>query len=263
MAPVGPPVRPKWLNVVFDLNGVLCECFDKSYGRNFKKLYSVEDNVLSNRTPTIVGTKAVFARQNVGEFLREVSTVANRVIVWTSMFKRNADVVVDYLFRDSPLPYAVLGQDRCKLIPLPNGKYYHHGYRTLYMKVLSEGLFSSSNERGVINAQNTLLVDDSPRKSICNESGNAIFLDTWSHETRRDNVLMTELLPWLRRLHSNCPDGSLQQYVNEHRIGMKPLDGRHSWAVEIVNAMRISADALGVRYELPALNLVIEPPRRM
>ncbi len=78
--PILPPPRRKWLNIVFDLNGILCHTAMKSYREKFK-LYKLEDNVLCHRNPTIIKPKAVFARQNLGEFLREVSVITDRVLV--------------------------------------------------------------------------------------------------------------------------------------------------------------------------------------
>jgi len=51
--------RRKWLNIVFNLNGLLCQSALKSYGKKFKP-YRVEDNVLCHRNPAIIGPKAVF-----------------------------------------------------------------------------------------------------------------------------------------------------------------------------------------------------------
>ncbi len=74
-----PPPRRKWLNIVFDLNGILYHTAMKLYGEKFKP-YKLEDNVLYHRSPTIIGPKVVFARQNVGEFLGQVSAIADRVL---------------------------------------------------------------------------------------------------------------------------------------------------------------------------------------
>jgi len=72
--------RRIWLNIVFNLNGVLCQSALKSYGEKFKP-YKLEDNVLYYWNTTIIGTKADFTRQNVAEFLRQVSKITNKVIV--------------------------------------------------------------------------------------------------------------------------------------------------------------------------------------
>ena len=69
----------------------------------------------------------------------------------------------------------------------------------IFMKVLSEQLFHESSP---FTKENTLLIDDSREKSVCNESGNAIFLKPWTHEDQNDNVLLGQLLPWLESLHN-------------------------------------------------------------
>ena len=68
VSPLVPVAPMKWLNIVFDLNGVFCHIAMKSYGEKMN-LYRVEDKVLCHRRPTIVGPKAVFVRPNIGEFL--------------------------------------------------------------------------------------------------------------------------------------------------------------------------------------------------
>jgi len=256
-----PEPRRKWLNIVFDLNGVLCQSALKSYGEKFRP-YRLEDNVLCHRNPTIIGPKAVFARQNVGEFLRQVSEIANRVVVWTTMFKRNAEPIAGHLFSRCRAPYDILGQEQCTKIEVAPGNFFHHGHKVHCMKVLADALFSNGSGDNPFSAHNTLLIDDSPDKSICNENGNAIFLETWSHTKRRDDVLLTELLPWLRRLESSCLEGGLLQYVNENRIGANPLD-RDDYSVrQILEGMTESAQVMGARFDLPGLGLVVERRRR-
>ena len=252
-----PPSRRKWLNIVFDLNGILCHSALKSGADKFKH-YKLEDNVLCHWNPTIIGPKAVFARQNVGEFLQQVSEIAHRIIVWTTMFKRNAEPIAGHLFGGCRAPYDVLGQEQCTRIEIARGKFFHWGPKVHLMKVLSEALFSNNGGGSPIDATNTLLIDDSLEKSVCNENGNAIFLETWSHTKQRDNVLMDDLLPWLQRLHSSCLDGGLQQYVEDNRIGLNPLD-RHSYYLQrIMDAMKESAEVTGSRFELPGIGVVIE-----
>ena len=90
------------------------------------------------------------------------------------------------------------------------------GEAGIFRKVLSEQLFHKSSP---FTEENTLLIDDLQEKSVCNESGNAIFLKPWTHEDQNDNVLLERLLPWLESLHNGCPAGQLWQYVNANRIG--------------------------------------------
>ena len=172
-----PSLWRKWLNIVFDLNGVLCHSALKSGVDKFKH-YKLEDNVLCHRNPTIISPKAVFAQQIVGEFLRQVSEIAHRIIVWTTMFKRNAEPIVGHLFGGCLAPYDVLGQEQCTRIEIARGKFFRWGPKVHLMKVLSEALFSNNGRGSPIDATNTLLIDNSPEKSVCNGNGNTIFLET-------------------------------------------------------------------------------------
>lgn len=258
--PVLPPPRRKWLNIVFDLNGILCHTAQKSSGEKFSP-YQLQDNVLSHRNPTIIGPKAVYARQNIAEFLREVSSLADRVLVWTSMFKRNAEPIAGHLFRGCKGPYDILSQDQCSKIEVSPGRFFQIGIAVLCMKVLSEHLFTNVSGDTSFSPDNTLLIDDSPAKSICNENGNAIFLRTWNQHERQDDVLMGELLPWLRRLDSNCQPGHMRRYVEENRIGLNPLRPGDYHVKDIINGMRESSMNMGSRYRLPGIGVVIEGGR--
>jgi NLI interacting factor-like phosphatase len=258
---VVPPSRRKWLNIVFDLNGILCQCALKSYAAKMKP-YQLEDNVLCHKVPTIIGPKAVFARQNVPEFLREVSRVANRIVVWTSMFKSNAEPIAGHIFSKSKAPFDILAQEQCKKVEMSKGIFHSRGDKYTLLKILSEQLFCNPSGDTSFNKDNTLLIDDSPEKSLCNEKGNAIFLDTWGHGQRRDNFLLEILLAWLWRLDSDCKQGGLREYVEANRIGKKPLDESHYYVRDIFEGMRESAENLCSRFELPGLGLVIEPCHR-
>ena len=179
------------------------------------------------------------------------------------MFKRNAESIARHLFNEYREPFDILGQEQCKKIELSPGKFFDCGLKMYCLKVLSKTLFDD-NELGTssFNVDNTILIDVSLKKSVCNENGNAIFLETWSHEKRRDDVLMGELLPWLRRLESNCKQGQLHQYVEENRIGMNSLSAGQYPLEDIINGMRESSRVMGSRFELPTIGLVIEKGRR-
>lgn len=251
-----PPPRRKWLNIVLDLNGILCHTSFKS-NASTSRPYSLEDNVLCHRTPTIIGPKAVFARPNVGKFLRQVSLIADKVLVWTSMLKRNAEPIAGHLFRGCREPYDILSQNQCSTIELSPGKSFQLGQKVLYMKVLSETLFSNPSGETSFSPGNTLLIDDSPQKSICNENGNAVFFRTWSPQDKADDLLMGELLPWLRRL--DCQEeGHLQGFVEANRIGLDPLRAGDGNTIKLVNAMLKSSQTMGTRFRLPGIGLVVE-----
>ena len=120
------------------------------------------------------------------------------------MVRSNADLMVSYLFIGNPKPYRILAQDQCKMILFPPGRLSRPCQVGIFMKVFSEQLFHESSP---FTKENTLLIDDSREKSVCNESVNAIFLKPWTHEDQNDNVLLGRLLPWLESLHNGCPAG--------------------------------------------------------
>ena len=259
--PIVPRQRRKWLNIIFDVNGVLGQCISKFELGRVCRVHQTRDNILSHETPIIVGGKAVYARQNLREFLRQLSNIAVRIVVWTSMVRSNADLVASYLFTENPKPYCILVQDQCKMILFPPRRLSRPGQPSIFIKVLLEQLFHESSP---FTKENTLLIDDSREKSVCNESGNAIFLKPWTHEDQNDNILLGRLLPWLESLHNGCPAGQLRQYVNANRIGLGPPTRDDDLVQEMMAVMRECARERGARYEIPWLNVVVEhrPSRR-
>jgi hypothetical protein len=178
------------------------------------------------------------------------------------MLKHNVEPIAGHLFCTTRPPFDILAQDLCRGIEEYRGKYMAYGPKVTLLKVLSDTLFANPSGNTSFTRDNTLLIDDSPVKSVCNENGNAIFLDTWSHGKRRDNVLLGDLLPWLQRLHSDCPPGQLRAYVDAHRIGLPPLDASDYTMKDVMEAMRKSADNVGSTFELPGIGVVIEPRHR-
>jgi len=111
------------------------------------------------------------------------------------MFKQNVEPIARYLFNYCRAPYDIVGQEQCITIETSLGKFFHYGYKVHYMKFFFDTLFSNEIYGDVFAAHNTLLIDDSPNKSICNDDGGAIFLDTWTHMKWRNDIFMGELLP--------------------------------------------------------------------
>ena len=155
------------------MNGVLGQCIPKFELGRVRRVHEMRDNKFSHETPTIVGGKEVYAWQNLREFLRQLSNIALRIVVWTSMVRSNANLVASYLFTGNSKPYRILAQDQCKMILFPPRRLSRPGQAGIFMKVLSEQLFHKSSP---FTKENTLLIDDSREKSVCNESGKAIFL---------------------------------------------------------------------------------------
>ena len=233
------------------MNGVLGQCIPKFELGRVRRVHEIRNNIFSHETPTIVGGKAVYARQNLREFLRQLSNIALRIVVWTSMVRSNADLVASYLFTGNPKKYRILAQDQCKMILFPPGRFSRLGQAGIFMKVLSEQLFHESSPF-------TLFIDDSREKSVCNESGKTIFLKPWTHEDQNDNVLLRQLLPWLESLHNGCPAGQLRQYVNANRIGLGPSTRDDDLVQQMMAVMRECARERGAQYEIPWLNVVVK-----
>lgn len=98
VASITPSAKEEVLNIVPNLNGILRHFASKTY-TNILWAYSLNDNILCDKNPLIIGPKVVFARKNVGKFLRQVSLIADKVLVWTSMMKQTVEPIARHLFR--------------------------------------------------------------------------------------------------------------------------------------------------------------------
>ena len=107
------------------------------------------------------------------------------------------------------MPVCVLEQDSCKTVKCRDTSGQLVSFKELgtdkelFLKNL-ESLFSSS--RGNFSCNNTVIVDDSPRKhNIMNKPENVVLPDAWSNQGNgdKDTFLLNVLLPYFRRLHAN------------------------------------------------------------
>jgi len=218
---------PRWLNVILDLNGVLCSCVQKgtvTRRGSQQKAHYATGFVHSATVPTCVGPKAIYVRPNVAAFVRRVSEFAD-ITIWSSMMQSTAVEVVDYLFHKNVKPVAVFGQESCDTVQVNNGEElkYPRSDKSIFLKTMRSHLFLGEASRYTEN--NTVLIDDSPEKSILNNTGNAIFLKSWKHTTKNcssDDYLWAEVAPWLERLHREG-GGQVAQFVNRNRLGVNPL----------------------------------------
>jgi hypothetical protein len=79
----------RWLNVILDLNGVLCSCVKKNNVTRRgpqQKPYYAEGFLHSATIPTCVGSKAVYVRPGLEKFIRRVTRFAD-ITVWSSMMQ--------------------------------------------------------------------------------------------------------------------------------------------------------------------------------
>jgi hypothetical protein len=90
--------------------------------------------------------------------------------------------IVDYLFHGLPQPFDILGQNNYGKIKtsLGNSLIEIGGLKQILLKTLLDILFVGPTRTNVFNSDNTIPIDDSPKKSVCNETRNLIFLQTWT-----------------------------------------------------------------------------------
>ena len=223
------------------------------------RTYSEGHHMYSSEIPTLVGPKGVYCRPRMWEFLKCVSDFAARIVVWSSMKRTTVSSVANYLFHGLPPPFVILGQDHCQTIDVGEGKCVlkRNDRKLIFLKIMPNQLFNSPAESWPFMNDNTLLIDDSPEKSVCNKSGNAIFMESWSRQWLDFNLLMDTLAPWLISLSSNCKPGKFRKYVDENRISVPPMSANDPLLLHLMQGMAMSAKNVGVHYNfigIPGLN---------
>jgi hypothetical protein len=194
VSPVVLTIPAKWLNIVLDIKGILCHYMEKAGTNKMLFVYNVRQGIHSSTVPTIIGPKAVFTRPGLLEFLTEISKFVGRIFIWSSVKRSTVNNIVDYLFRGLPLPFDILRQDSCQKIETSRGKYLTviGESKEIFLKNLSEALFVGST---LLDEENTILIDDSPEKCVCNDRGNCLFLKTWTPLDSTDDFLIRTLAP--------------------------------------------------------------------
>jgi hypothetical protein len=253
--------KAKWLNLVLDINGILCHYMEKAGTSRMPFVYDESQGIHSSTVPTIVGPKAIFTRPGLLEFLTEISKFAARIFIWSSMKRSTIDKIVGYLFRGLPLPFDILGQDNCRKIETFRGKYLTviGGSKEIFLKNLSEALFVGST---LLDQENTILIDDSPEKCVCNDRGNCLFLKTWSPLDSTNDFVMSTLAPWLLQLHRNCSRGQLRDFVNSNRIGVPPLAADSKKLLYIAKGMALSLKNVHAKFEVLGVPGFVIPQRK-
>jgi hypothetical protein len=100
---------------------------------------------------------------------------------------------------------------------------YPKSDKSIFLKTMSAHLFLGEASR--YNKNNTILIDDSPEKSILNDVGNVVFLKSWKHTVKNSasNAYLTiDVGPWLERLHKEG-HGEVPSFVSSNRLGVNPL----------------------------------------
>ena len=97
----------RWLNVVPDLNGILCVCIEYKFLPRITA-WNPESALHSSSIPARIGPKVVYVSPLCSTFLNALSSFAN-IIVWSSMYKLTIQKICEYLFRGLPMPLHILG----------------------------------------------------------------------------------------------------------------------------------------------------------
>ena len=142
----------------------------------------------STTMAVVVGSKVVYVRPSCSEFLKELEKIAV-ISLWSSMKKSTMDEVRAYLFWEGSLPFVVLGQDSCKTVKYRDrfgrmATYKEPGTnKELFLKNLD---VLTACFQGCLSSDNTIIVDDSPRKHMMNSLENVILTDCWSNQGNGD-----------------------------------------------------------------------------
>ena len=249
---IGCRPSSKWLNIVLDLNGVLCQCVERSSASQHGRTFHEDQQVYSSRIPTLVSPKGMYYRPRVHEFLRFISSFAAWVVIWSSMKRSTIELIAHFLLHDLPSPYAILGQNKCTNIGIGDGQlvFSFIENKLIFLKIMLQQLFRDSTTFSPFTNDNTILIDDSPEKSVCNESGNAIFLGSWSWNELERNYVLDTFAPWLTCLNTQCMPGFLREYVDRNQIGYPPLAADHPLLLHMMQGMALSAKNVGVHYNV-------------
>ena len=195
----------RWLNVVLDLNGILCVCAEYRFLPRIAA-WNLESAPHSSLVPARIGPKAVYVRPSCSTFLSALSGFAD-ITVWSSMCELTIQKVCEYLFKGLPMPLHILGQDSCDRINIMgrNNRVttmkVKGTHKDIFLKTLSKSLFSRFN--GKFMEENTVIIDDNPVKHILNAPENVLLPVSWSHDGAgpSDTFLMDTLLPCLQSVY--------------------------------------------------------------
>ncbi|CAA9589412.1 hypothetical protein AVDCRST_MAG81-4655 [uncultured Synechococcales cyanobacterium] len=242
---------PRWLNVVFDLNGILCACEEFRF-RDSKLRFRNDKAPHSSTVPAHVGPKLVWVRPGCNAFLDALSMFAT-ISIWSSMKLSTTCTITQYLFKKAILPKVIHGQEHCKRIAtsvtngVPKFLKVKGTEKDVFLKTLSTGLFSQY--RGSFTMENTIIVDDSAYKHVLNNPENVLLADSWSPngDSANDTFLLGVLLPWLQRLHTSA-DLGLRSFRLQNPLGRPSLcqDPHCGEYLELTHAIEMSR---GLVYE--------------
>jgi hypothetical protein len=151
----------KWLNIVLDLNGILCVCLEERLLPR-GQTYVVGKKPHSSTIPFLVGPKVVYVCPSCKRFLIKLGNMVY-ITIWSSMRVSTVKFVCDLLFEDLHVKLVnILGQESCDRIKVQDdwGKVLYMKVKgtkkELFLKTIQKHLFSGFDGR--YSAENTIVV---------------------------------------------------------------------------------------------------------
>ncbi|PKA49729.1 hypothetical protein AXF42_Ash004270 [Apostasia shenzhenica] len=199
--------------LVLDLNGILCDVIFGFHG--------------TGAAHKKVNRRSVFKRPFLDDFLTfcfETFVVG----IWSSRNKKNIDGVIDYImggFRNKLL--FCWDQSKCT----PTGfSTIEDRHKPLFLKEMIK-LWNKEEaglpwEKGDYMPSNTMLVDDSPYKALCNPPYTAVFPFSYDFRKPDDSSLGPggDIRVFLEGV---AEADDVQEYVKEHPFGQQAITSEH------------------------------------
>ena len=111
IAPSPSRAVSRWLNVVLDLNGILCMCVEYRFLSRIAA-WNPESAPHSSSVPARISPKAVYVHPSCSTFLSALSGFAD-ITVWSSIRELTIQKICENLFKGLPMPLHILGHDSC------------------------------------------------------------------------------------------------------------------------------------------------------
>jgi len=213
--------------LILDLNGLLADI-----NQDYHNAHLAHAKVRS---------KLVFRRPYCDDFLR-FCFQNFELGIWSSRKRENVKSVVDILMRDLK-QYLLFCWDM-SYCTVTGCKTIDNKDKPLMLKELKK-VWNKDDpnlpwEEGEFSPSNTLLVDDSPYKALCNPPNTAIFPEPYSYLNQRDDYSLGpggDLRVYLQRIAAT---DNVQNFVRDNPFGQKSItesDPNWNFYVKIVGKM--------------------------
>ncbi|KAJ6678133.1 NUCLEAR LIM INTERACTOR-INTERACTING FACTOR-RELATED [Salix viminalis] len=202
--------------LILDVNGLLADI--------------VSNVSVGYQANLVVSGKSVFKRPFCDDFLRFCFQKFD-VGVWSSRTKRNLNPLIDFLFGDSRHKLLFCwDQSHCTDTGFTTVENTSKPMFLKELKKIWEYLESTPHlNKGEYDESNTLLLDDSPYKALCNPVHTAIFPQSYRYRDGADSSLGPDgdFRLYLERL---AEAQNVQQYISQHPFGQRTItESNPSW----------------------------------